>query len=390
MAIIKVMLAGIGGYGDGYLKRLIELSDLGEVEVAGLVEPYPESCKRLDDVKSRGFRIYDTIERFYSESSCDLAVISSPIQFHTPMMLCALSHASHVLCEKPLTGDINDIDTLIDAREKSGCFVMIGYQWSHSEAILNIKRDIAAGIYGAPEFLKTIVLWPRNRAYFRRGSGWAGKIRDAEGRMINDSVANNATAHYLHNIFFTLGAAVSSDLSVSLAPDTTTAELYRANDIENFDTAIISCGFNIGADSAVKSQAISPVKSLYIASHAVDRTMNPAFEYRFEKGVISYDENTGRSIVGKLSDGSTHDYGDPFESQFRKLDLAIANAACDDRSKWVIPCGIETASAQVKCIAECTKQPIHNFAPERIRIGDGELVYADGLYDELVERYKQA
>ena len=27
MAIIKVMLAGIGGYGDGYLKRLIELSD---------------------------------------------------------------------------------------------------------------------------------------------------------------------------------------------------------------------------------------------------------------------------------------------------------------------------------------------------------------------------
>ena len=29
MAIIKVMLAGIGGYGDGYLKRLIELYDLG-------------------------------------------------------------------------------------------------------------------------------------------------------------------------------------------------------------------------------------------------------------------------------------------------------------------------------------------------------------------------
>lgn len=378
MAIIKVMLAGIGGYGDGYLKRLIELSDLGEVEVAGLVEPYTESCKRLDDVKSRGFRIYDTIEQFYSESDCDLAVISSPIQFHTPMMLCALSHGSHVLCEKPLTGDAGDIDRLIDAREKSGRFVMIGYQWSHSEAILNMKRDISAGIYGAPEFLKTIVLWPRNRAYFKRGSGWAGKIRDAEGRVINDSVANNATAHYLHNIFFTLGAAVSSDLSVSLAPETTTAELYRANDIENFDTAIISCGFNNGA------------KSLYIASHAIDRGLNPAFEYRFANGVIRYDENTGKNIIGKLSDGSTHDYGDPFESQFRKLDLAIANAACDDRSKWFIPCGIETASAQVKCIAECTKQPIHNFAPERIRIGDGELVYADGLYDELVERYKQA
>ena len=103
-------------------------------------------------MKSRGFRIYDTIERFYSESSCDLAVISSPIQFHTPMMLCALSHASHVLCEKPLTGDAGDIDTLIDARERSGRFVMIGYQWSHSEAILNMKRDIAAGYTARPSF----------------------------------------------------------------------------------------------------------------------------------------------------------------------------------------------------------------------------------------------
>ena len=35
-----------------------------------------------------------------------------PIQFHTRMIKKALSEGSNVFCEKPLTGDARDIDTL--------------------------------------------------------------------------------------------------------------------------------------------------------------------------------------------------------------------------------------------------------------------------------------
>lgn len=371
MSKVKVMLAGIGGYGDGYLRRLFELSDKGSVSVEGLVEPFPQSCRRLDELNARGWKIYATLDEFYAEKDCDLAFISTPIQFHTRMIMTALSHGSNVLCEKPLTGDERDIDKLIEARDKSGKFVMVGYQWSHSDAILAMKRDIIAGVYGKPEFLKSIVLWPRNKTYFNRGSGWAGKIKDADGTLILDSVANNATAHYLHNIFFTLGET----LNTSLEPASVKAELFRANKIENFDTSVISCGFANGA------------KSLYIASHATEKSFEPTFEYRFEKGVIEFDEGSGRRIVGKLSSGELREYGDPFAAQMNKVDIAVENCSA---AKPFIPCGIEAASAQVRCIAECAKTPITDFPECRLRLGEGELTYIDRLFDELVSRYKKS
>ena len=375
MAKVKVMLAGIGGYGTGYLARMIEKYDAGEIEVAGLVDPYPQSCRHLAAVEARGFKIYASIDEFYAENTCDLAVISTPIQFHTTQILTALSKGSHVLCEKPMTGDPADVEKLIKAREESGKFIMIGYQWSHAKAILAMKADVIAGVYGKPTFFKTLILWPRNKAYFNRGIGWAGKIKAADGTLIYDSVANNAAAHYLHNIFFTMGTSYDE----AVEPIETKAQLYRTNAIENFDTAVIANKFANGAES------------LYIASHSTDRTLDPIFEYRFEKGVIAFNEGAAgadgkKHIIGKLADGTVRDYGDPFCDQMNKLDLAIANVTAD---KWNIPCGVETATAQVHCIAECAKQPIVNFDEDKKRLGDGELVYIDGLYEALVDCYEK-
>ncbi len=370
MSKIRVMLAGIGGYGELYLNRLFKLADAGEVSVEGLVDPYP-SPKHMDEINSRGWKIYNSLGEFYAERECELACIATPIQFHTPMMLEALEHGSNVLCEKPLTGDVRDIERLISARDRAGKFVMIGYQWSYSDAILSMKRDILDGLYGKPEFLKTLVLWPRNKAYFHRGTGWAGKIRASDGTLILDSVANNASAHYLHNIFFTLG----DSLAAAETPVTVSAKLSRANPIENFDTSVIECGFASGA------------KALYIASHAIDKTQNPVFEYRFERGTISFEESEVRHIIGRLADGSVRDYGDPFADDMHKLDVAIANVSL---AKPFVPCGIETASAQVRCIAECAKLPIADFPEERKRLAPGELTYVDGLFEELKSLYERS
>ncbi|MCI8389051.1 MAG: Gfo/Idh/MocA family oxidoreductase [Clostridiales bacterium] len=367
---VKVMLAGIGGYGEGYVRRLFELDDKGKVSVEGLVEPFPQSCKLLGDIKARGWKIYNSLNDFYAEKTCELAVISTPIQFHTSMIMSALSHGSNVLCEKPLTGDVRDIEKLIEARDKAGKFVMIGYQWSHSDAILAMKRDVLAGVYGKPKYLKTLVLWPRAESYFKRGTGWAGKIKGSDGTLILDSVANNACAHYLHNIFFTIGDSIDT----SLTPSSVKAALYRTNPIENFDTAIIDCGFDNGA------------RSTFIASHSTEKNFEPIFNYSFENGTIEYSEGSGRVIVGTLSNGERREYGDPFADGYNKLNIAVDNV---NSSEPFIPCGIETASAQVRCIAECAKLPIVDFPSERKHITASGLTYIEGLYDELLVKYNR-
>ncbi|HBM81445.1 MAG TPA: gfo/Idh/MocA family oxidoreductase, partial [Clostridiaceae bacterium] len=150
--------------------------------------------------------------------------------------------------------------------------------------------------------LKTIVLWPRDENYFRRG--WAGKKRDGRGNWILDSVANNATAHYLHNMLYVLG----EEEDRSACPGSVTAELYRANKIENYDTA------------AIRVYTKNEAEILFIASHAVDEQIAPKFIFEFEKARVEYESEDGSGEIKALfNDGTVKNYGSPNEEHIIKL-----------------------------------------------------------------------
>lgn len=382
MNTVSVLLVGIGGYGMTYVNHVLDGND-PRIKVAGLVDPYPQSCTRLQEFLDKGIRLYDSMEAFFEDGGCaQLAVLSTPIQFHTQQILLALGHGMHVLCEKPLCGDAREIDVLEKAAKSAGKYVGIGFQWSHSKAILALKQDVMDGAFGAADDLRALVLWPRDAKYYARGIGWAGKKATPDGKLIYDSVINNATAHYLHNIFFVLGGSGTAAM-----PETISAELYRANPIENFDTAKVDATFPGGAQAHM------------LAAHAVENTINPLFEYRFEKGIACYtmdDKPETRALMpdwysayghiqARFSDGSLKDYGDPFEDQCRKLTMAV-DAVLSGNTETV--CGIRTAAVHTRVIDYLQNNfPIRDFSPASLRKKD-LLTYADGLAQRMIAAYK--
>jgi len=48
---------------------------------------------------------------------------------------------------------------------------MIGYQWSYSEGIQSLKKDILSGLFGKPIRMKSLCLWPRDFAYLQEQLG---------------------------------------------------------------------------------------------------------------------------------------------------------------------------------------------------------------------------
>ncbi len=375
---VKVVLVGIGGYGSLYVNEVLRPETLEKIELVGTVDPFPASCRRLDEIKAIAGDPYTDIVDFYKERAADLAVISTPISFHTSNIITALENGSDVLCEKPLCGDARDIEPLLEAEKKSGHRVHIGYQWSHSAAIEALKRDVMSGLYGEPTSLKTLILWPRDRLYFRRGTGWAGKIRAADGSFIYDSVANNAAAHYLHNMFYVTGRALDESRNVT----SVSAQLFRVNPIENFDTSVIRCTLDGGAEA------------IFIASHAIEKAQNPMFDYKFTRGRVTYTQDpvpdgiadadvyTRGHIIGVTEDGKTRDYGDPFLDVNRKFHIALS-AVSGEEGQDVI-CGIKAASVHTRVINYIGENfEISEFAPERVK-ERGELLYIDGLADELI------
>ena len=380
MKNISILSVGIGGYGGVLNSELLRNGHNHGVEITAAVEPYADSCPLTAEFKHRNIPIYKTMEEFYANGgSADLALIATPIKFHTQNIITALENGSNVLCEKPLCGDEKDIDKIISAREKSGKFVYIGYQWSHSKAIEDLKNDIMSGKFGKAKILKTLVLWPRDADYFSRGTGWAGKIADSDGALIYDSIANNAAAHYLHNIFYVLG----KNLNTAEAPASYSAKLYRANKIENFDTAVINCTFADGA------------KALYVASHAINKNLNPVFDYQFENGRILFSQDEPPAeikdaslykkdcIKAIMADGTVMDYGNPFENACRKVYLAAeAIKGCGKEY-----CGVETSAIHTRFINDLQKNAdIVNFNADKI-ITDGKMTYVNGLFEELIKEF---
>ena len=209
---LTILLVGAGGYGNFYIDLLLDAKAPRDFRVAGVVEPNPTGSLRLKELFRENVPLYRSLDEFYTQHRADLAVISSPIQFHAQQIITAVTAGSHVLCEKPLCATVEEGKALIQAAKNTGKLVAVGYQWSFSQAIQDLKKDIGRGLLGRAQRMKTMVLWPREFAYFRRNN-WAGRIKDDQGRWVLDSVVNNATAHFLHNMFFILGELREKRLS---------------------------------------------------------------------------------------------------------------------------------------------------------------------------------
>ncbi len=349
----QVLMVAIGGYGYHYLHALLDEMPPQRAALAGVVDPFAKESAAWPRVRDLGLPVVGDVESFFAAGHhADLTVVSSPIHFHIPQSLSALAGGSHVLCDKPLGATVPDVDRIVGARNRAGRFVMVGYQWSFSDAIQSLKRDLLAGRYGRPLRLATLCAWPRDRAYYQRNA-WAGRLRDgATGEWVLDSPANNAMAHFLHNALFLVGP----DMERSALPEAVTAELARAYPIESADT--VACRVLTDGGCEV----------LFLASHVTEHAIEPRFRLECESGVIEYGE-TGRRIAGTTSDGDVRNYGDPDAThQFQKLFTAIDRAHSRKtgfvtRSRGVDRppnagheavssdvCGVEAAAAQTVCV----------------------------------------
>lgn len=369
---VSILLVGISGYGNMYLRELF--SDNNETAfIKGVVDINPKRSDFYEQLQQKNIPIYESIEAFYQESSADLAIISTPIHLHKHQSCYAMEHGSHVLCEKPMTANPEHIKAMTETRDRTDKFLAIGFNWSFTDSVQQLKSDILAGHYGKPKRLKSLVLWPRNLDYYKR-SAWAGKKYSPQGDMIFDSVVNNATAHFLHHLFYLTGASIEESASLKHL----TAELYRTNAIETFDTCALS----------IKTQ--DDVDIFYYASHAVTEERHPQFELEFEQATIVYNPGSGTAdVTAHFADGTKKIYKNPEKGHITKLYVCIE--AIRQGHKDIL-CGPEAASAHVTSV-HAMHQSVPNIPsfPDNLTTFDPEkkLLSIEGLSTTLETCYEK-
>ncbi len=113
----------------------------------------------------------------------DVAVICAPHPFHPPLALDAFAAGAHVLVEKPMAVSVGEADTMIDAADRAGRFLVVSFQQRFRPAVEYIRRLIDEGELGALVRVLCVEPWYRPAAYYRSAS-WRGTWKGEGGGVL--------------------------------------------------------------------------------------------------------------------------------------------------------------------------------------------------------------
>ncbi len=368
---LRVLLVGIGGYASVYVRELTMRGGAGGIEAAGVVDPFAEKSPVYEDAKRLTSVFCHSLEEFYASHAADLAVVGTPIPLHAPQAVYCMEHGSHVLLEKPVAGALEDAGRIIEAKNRTGRQVAIGFQWCSDPAMNLFRRDVQAGVFGEILSMRALVLWPRDIAYYQRTSGWAGRKYDKAGHPIFDSVLSNATAHYLENMLWVANRELT-DIEVATA---------RANPIETFDTIVLR-------------GKLGKADLTYAATHAGGRAIvqDPMFEYIFEKGKITFGgyRNPDDDLIFRFSDGTVRSYGESHISNGLKPMHKLWNFVDVIRNGGRPDCTLEEGMLHTRVISavHALQPDSYVFPQDQVRLDRG-MYWVPGLCDRLIRCYEE-
>ncbi len=157
-APLRVGIIGVGGisqaHRDGYRAAGADVVAIADPDSRNL-----EARARRWQVE----RSYSDFRAMFADGDVDVVSICAPTSVHAPATLAAAAAGVHVLCEKPISLDLEQGRTMIDACRAAGVVFMINHQLrSHGAAEL-AKRALERGDIGEVTHVR-----------LRQAHDWAG------------------------------------------------------------------------------------------------------------------------------------------------------------------------------------------------------------------------
>ena len=168
---VRIVLVGVGGYGHIYLDALTE-RNLGAALV-GVCDVNPAVAEKFPVLAERKIPVYPSLEAFFAADTADLAIIVSPVHFHTEMVLTCLRRGVHVLCEKPMAVTEEELVSMEGLEERFGVKVGICFQNRYNATFRRLLELVQKKTYGKLKAVKGIVTWTRGEEYYREAP-WRG------------------------------------------------------------------------------------------------------------------------------------------------------------------------------------------------------------------------
>lgn len=150
---LKAGIIGCGGIANS--KHLPSLKRIQELKLTAFCDVVKE---RADNAAAKygieGARIYTDYKEMIDNETFDIVYVLTPNKSHSPISVYALEHDCHVMCEKPMAKTYADAKLMLDAANRTGKKLTIGYQNRFRPDSLYLKKACARGDLGEIYYAK--------------------------------------------------------------------------------------------------------------------------------------------------------------------------------------------------------------------------------------------
>ena len=159
--ITKVGIIGCGGIANG--KHMPSLSKVKNCEMVAFCDIVTEKAEAAaKKFGTEDAKVYTDYKELLKDESIDVVHVCTPNRSHSTITVDALDAGKHVMCEKPMAINSAEAKKMLDAAERNGKLLTIGYQNRFRPDSLYMKAEAEAGTFGEIYYAKATAI--RRRA----------------------------------------------------------------------------------------------------------------------------------------------------------------------------------------------------------------------------------
>jgi predicted dehydrogenase len=271
---LRVALMGLGGYAG----RVAEaMKDCKRAKITGLISGTPSKLKDWSQryqVAEKNCYNYENMDGIRNNPEIDAVYIITPNALHKEQTIRMARAGKHVICEKPMALNAAEAQEMVDACNKAGVKLLIGYRMHFEPKTLEIIRQRNAGDFGK-------VLYFQGLSGFRIGDPVQWRLNKAlagGGAMMDIGIYSVNGARYM----------------VGEEPVWVTAQETKTDPVKFREGVDETISFQLGFPSGVIASCLSTYSMNYLDK----------FFLNGEKGFAELQPATGYGpIQGRTSGG---------------------------------------------------------------------------------------
>ncbi|WP_168120446.1 Gfo/Idh/MocA family oxidoreductase [Paenibacillus sp. HB172176] len=177
---------GVLGCGNISKIHIQGIMNTEEAELAAVCDTNKENLKEY--VETYGVRAFNDYSEMLKQDDIDVICICTPSGLHPLQTIMAAEAKKHVICEKPLSFDVSDIDRMIESCKDNGVLLAAIFPWRMSPVMQYVKCFIDEGGLGKLSLCSAHIKPFRAQEYYDSAS-WRGTwAMDGGGVLMNQGI----------------------------------------------------------------------------------------------------------------------------------------------------------------------------------------------------------